>query len=427
MNLTNQILKQVLEKIDPSKEELNSIKKIVAEFKKLCDEKIKKNKIDAEIFFGGSFAKGTMIKKGKYDVDAFFRFNKKYKEEEISRLTEKIISNLNKNWKVSVIHGSRDYFRIDVNPNFFIEAIPVIKVSNIKDARNITDLSYFHVNYVKKNLTESEIDDVKIAKAFCHANECYGAESYISGFSGYALEILIHHYHSFNNFLKQVVRLDKKEIIDTEKKYKNKLEIEMNMNSAKMESPIVLIDPTFKERNALAALSEETLEKFKISAKKFLENPSIEIFESKEINFEKAKEKAKKQRAEFIVIEIETQKQEGDVAGSKLLKFYKHFTEEAGKFHEVLEKNFEYDGKKSAKFFLITKKKNEIIISGPEMRDKENISAFKKLHKNTFIENQKLFAREKVTKDIHEFADFWRSNNVRKMHEMYISRFDIIN
>jgi len=422
----NEILKEVLKEINPSKEEINSILKIVKEFKFLAENKIKKGKIDAEIFVGGSFAKNTMIKKGKYDVDIFVRFDKKYEEKEISKLAEKIISGLKKEWKISVIHGSRDYFRIDVNPSFFIEVIPVIKVKNPKEARNITDLSYFHVNYVKRKMKKEMIDDVKLVKAFCHANDCYGAESYIKGFSGYALELLIYHYKTFMNFLKQVEKIKDKEIIDIEKKYKNKLEISMNMNGAKMTSPIILIDPTYKERNALAALSKETFEKFKEAARKFLKNPSKEMFEDKKADIIKIKQNALNKNAEFILIKIKTDKQEGDVAGSKLLKFYRHFSDEVKKYHDILEKGFEYDDKKGAIFFLVTKKKKEIIIGGPEERDVENISAFKKMHKDIFIKNKRIFAREKINKDIHEFAKIWMIKNAKKMREMYITSLEIV-
>jgi len=426
-NKIDLILKEVLKEIIPEENELISIQTKVNEFKRLAGEKIKKNKIDVDIFIGGSFAKNTIIKKGKYDVDIFLRFNKKYEESEISKITEKIISKLKKDWKVSVVHGSRDYFRIDVNPIFFIEVIPVIKVTNPKNARNITDLSYFHVNYAKKKLKKNMVEDVKLAKAFCHANDCYGAESYVNGFSGYSLELLIYYYKNFINFLKKIEKIKDKEIIDIEKKYKNKLEINMNMNGAKMISPIILIDPTYKERNALAALSDETFKKFQECARNFLKNPSKEMFEKKKIELIKIKESALKKKNEFISIKIETNKQEGDVAGSKLLKFYRHFIEEVQKYHEVLEKGFEYDNQKGGIFFLVTKKKKEIIIPGPEVKDVKNISAFKNLHKNIFIEKGKLFAREKINKNIHDFSKLWISKNVKKVKEMYITSFKIIN
>ena len=53
----------------------------------------------------------------------------------------------------------------------------------------------------------------------------------------------------------------------------------LNLNESKLQSPIVFVDPTFKERNALAALSRETFEKFKKASKVFLRAPSKRYFE----------------------------------------------------------------------------------------------------------------------------------------------------
>ena len=47
----------------------------------------------------------------------------------------------------------------------------------------------------------------------------------------------------------------------------------MDLNSSKLNSPIIPIDPTYKQRNVLAALSKETFEMFQKSCKEFLENP----------------------------------------------------------------------------------------------------------------------------------------------------------
>ncbi|MDD5012578.1 MAG: nucleotidyltransferase domain-containing protein [Candidatus Nanoarchaeia archaeon] len=423
----NQILKEVLTKIDPLKEELNSIDKIVRGFIAELERKIKTARIDAEVFVGGSFAKRTMIKKGVYDVDIFVRFNEKYRGENISGIVEKLVKGIKKS-KISRVHGSRDYFKVEPeNQNFFMEIIPVIKVKNPKEAENITDLSYFHVNYVRRKLkTEKILDEIRIAKAFCHANKCYGAESYISGFSGYALELLIIHYKNFLNFVKAITKMKEKEIIDIEKLYRNKYELNMNMNSAKMTSPIVIIDPTFKERNALAALSRETFENSREVCRKFLKNPSAEMFELKEMDFEKEKKKAQKNNFEFILLGAETSKQEGDVAGSKLVKFYRHFTDELGEFYEIKNKGFEYNGKKEAKYFFAVRKRKEIIISGPETRDrKDNIKKFRMRHKNVFEKNGRFYAREKVDKKIREFVKDWMNENSQKILEMSISELKI--
>lgn len=420
----NSILKEVLERVESSKEELdrigNSLKQIIDTLKK----RIKTLKIDAEVFIGGSFAKNTVIKKDYYDIDIFIRFEKKYKDE-VSNLTKKIIKNMK---NVSVVHGSRDYFRIKSNPTLYFELIPVIKIKNPKQAENITDLSYSHVKYINKKIKlERLLEDIRIAKAFCYANNCYGAESYINGFSGYALELLIYYYGGFIKFIRAISKNKGDKIfIDIEKHYKNKQYILMNLNSSKLQSPIILIDPTYKQRNALAALSEETFERFKEQCKKFLRNPSINAFEIKKIDLEKIKQNAKKKKHEFILLEAKTGKQEGDIAGSKLLKFYKHLSYEIERLFEIKEKGFNYNEDKSAKYFFVIKKREENLIQGPNSKDKKNSNAFKKKHKNTFERGGRIYAKEEIKFNINEFIEFWKKKNKRMIRDMSITNLRIV-
>lgn len=424
MNKTKKVLEEVIKRIEPPKEEVVEIEKYLKEFLDELKKRIKKKNIKAEIFVGGSFAKKTLIKKDSYDVDVFLRFDKKYGEE-ISILSSDILDGIK---NVSVIHGSRNYFRLKVNPKFSIEIIPVIKVNKPKDSSNITDLSYSHVKYINSRIKNKKIlDEIKILKAFCYATKCYGAESYVHGFSGYALELLIYYYKSFEKMLKEFCKEKGKIIIDIEKLYNNKQEIMMDLNSSKLHSPIILIDPTFKERNAAAALSQETFERFKKAGKNFLKNPSIKIFEIEEIDFEKEIEKAKNKKEEFVLIEISTDKQEGDIAGSKLLKFSKHLEEEVSKKFYIKSNKFEYAGEKSAKIFFAGISKKEILFSGPKLNDEKNVKRFKEEHKKSFVKKGKIYAKEKVKVNLKKFVEIWKKKNERKMKEMSIKEIRIEN
>ena len=355
----NNILNKILENID-CKEQERFIEKELKLFLDKIKKKIISEKIDAEIFVGGSFAKKTIIKKKVHDVDIFIRFSPKYEEKQFSTLLKKILKGFK---NALLIHGSRDYYQIKIDDSFFMEVVPVLKINNVKQARNITDLSYLHVKYVNKKVkSEKILKEIKLAKAFCEAKGIYGAESYIKGFSGYSLELLIIHYKTFLNFLKKISESKQEKIvIDIEKHYKNKNQVLLDLNESKLGSPIILIDPTHKQRNALAALSQETFEKFKQDASKFLKSPSINDFEVQTIDLEKIKQNAKKNKQEFILLQTKTNKQEGDIAGSKLLKFYNHLTKEIQKQFEIKERGFNYNSKKSARYFFVGKKKKEII------------------------------------------------------------------
>ncbi len=423
MSKINLVLKEVLKQIEPSKKELGDIKASLKKFLINLEKRKKDMKINAEIFVGGSFAKNTLIRKGQYDIDVFVRFDKKYKNNDISGLTKKLL----KGFKgVSLIHGSRDYFKVRISPNLFFELIPVIKVKNTREAENITDLSYSHVRYINKKVKSKKLlDDIRLVKAFCHANDCYGAESYVRGFSGYGIELLVYHYKNFVNFIRAMIKIKDKGVIDIEKHYKNKQAVLMDLNSSKLQSPIILVDPTYKQRNALAALSQETFDKFKKECEKFLKNPDVKAFEIKKANLEKIEEEAKKKGYEFVLLETDTDKQEGDIAGSKLLKFYRHLNEEISKFFDIKNKGFDYDKKKSARYFFTVKNKPWILRQGPDIKDVKNLKAFKKKHKSTFVKANRIYAREKINFKIKEFIENWKKENKDKIRDMSVKELKI--
>lgn len=414
------LLKEVLEKMKPPKEDLELIENSMKEFLGKLRKNLKVLKINAEIFVGGSFAKNTIIKKDAYDADIFIRYEKKYSKENISELLGRALKGVK---NVSKVHGSRDYFRIKINPQFFIEVIPVLKIKNPKEAENVTDLSYSHVNYINKKIkSEKILEDIRIAKAFCYANNCYGAESYIGGFSGYALELLVYHYKGFMKFIKAASRMGKEKIvIDIEKHFRNKQAALMDINSSKLESPIILVDPTYKQRNALAALSEETFEKFRKTCRKFLKKPSMKFFEPQKTDLKKIERDAKKRKHEFLLFELKTEKQEGDIAGSKLLKFYRHLNTKIEDFFVIKNKGFFYNGDKTAKCFFVVKSRGETISAGPYLKDRKNAERFRKKHKIVFEKNGRIYAKEKINFTLKEFLKRWKIKNKIKMRDMGIS------
>src|SRR5690606_8514635 len=122
-----EIKKQVLLEIKPSEERLKEINKEVREFSDLLKENLKKKGLKADVFVGGSFAKGTFLRKENYDVDIFVRFDRIYDDSKLSEMTASILKNIK--FKVKRLHGSRDYFQAIVDDNLVIEIVPVRKIS----------------------------------------------------------------------------------------------------------------------------------------------------------------------------------------------------------------------------------------------------------------------------------------------------------
>ena len=416
----NSVIKEVLDEVHPSQEDVDLIESSLKEFLTKLEKSLKRLKINAEIFVGGSYAKDTMIKKDNYDIDIFVRF---VKDQDISKLTEKAL----KSFGAKIIHGSRDYFQVTVTKDIFFEIIPVVKVKNPKEAKNITDLSYSHVKYMNRKVkTKKLLDEIKLAKVFCYANDCYGAESYIQGFSGYALELLVYHYGGFLKFIKAMSKVGDKLVIDIEKQYKNKSQVMMDINTSKLKSPVILIDPTYKQRNVSAALSEETFEKFQKVCRIFLKNPSVKFFTPQEIDFDKVEKGARSKGWEFVALEIKTNRQAGDIAGSKLLKFYKHLGGEINRFFEIKNQGFDYSYGKLAKSFFVVKSLGEVLYNGPMITDINNVKKFKKEHSKVFIKNHRVYAKKKISFDAKEFIKKWKVKNNKRMREMAVVGLEFV-
>ena len=276
-------MQNVLNKIIPSTVEKKNYTEIANTFIK----KLQKNLPTAKIILGGSAKKGTLIS-GNHDIDLFVAFNlKKHLNDNLTEILEKAIKKSFPKLAISKLHGSRDYFQTTYH-DYTLEIVPILKITKAEQAQNITDISPLHAQWVNKKATAKVKDDIRLLKQFCKANKLYGAESFISGFSGYVLEILTIHYGSFKKVLQSATKWKKKQIIDPSKFYKKDLAL-FHINNSKLNSPIIVVDPVDKSRNAAAALSEEKLAIFVRSAKKYLRNPTVELFQVRKINIEKLK------------------------------------------------------------------------------------------------------------------------------------------
>src|SRR3989338_8070005 len=178
-------LKPVLRKIKPGKDEQKKFSTATASFLKSLNAALGK---DGTALLGGSGAKGTWLS-GSHDMDVFVAFDyKKYADHssELSGLLEKGLKKAFPKTGIDRLHGIRDYFQLSYQSLMF-EIVPILKINKAEEARNITDISPLHSAWVNKHAAKVK-DDIRLLKQFCKANNMYGAESYIGGFSGYVLE-----------------------------------------------------------------------------------------------------------------------------------------------------------------------------------------------------------------------------------------------
>jgi len=379
------LLTEILKTVKPSKEEESDFIRITNNVLKRINSNLK----DAKVILGGSGAKVTWLK-GFHDVDLFVLFDyNKFKEKHllISDILEK---SLKRKFKaVKRIPGSRDYFQIN-EKGYTFEIIPILEIKKADEALNITDISPLHVDWVKKN--KRYCDEIRLTKRFCRAQDVYGAESYIKGFSGYLLEILTIYYKSFSQLLKNTVKWKEKMVIDIGKYYKNPKEAIEYLNKAKTYSPIIVIDPVQKERNVAAALSREKFLQFKEASRKFLKRQNKDFFTKKPLDIEKLKKKAGNNI--LILLEAKASGSKEDIIGCKLMKVFDYISKQiVRKDFKIVNEGWEFDRKNKAVYwFMVDNKKLSELkkVIGPPVKSKYHSKRFKEKHKKTFIEKNRI-------------------------------------
>ncbi len=382
------VLSKELEVIRVSDSEILELRGVAEDLVKKLSEK------GLKAVIGGSMAKGTMIRKsGKQDVDIFVVFD--YSEDILG--LEGILKGIDLPGELKKVHGSRDYFHV-VCSEVILEVVPVVKNADPELAENVTDMSLSHVEYVGGEISKRPelAGEIMLAKTFCRANRCYGAEGYVRGFSGYSLEILVIHFGGFVKFLKGIV---KTRVIDPMKYFKGEREIMRELNSSKLQGPVVVVDPTYKFRNVCAGLGLRAFERFLEVSSEFLKRPSLEFFERKEIDVSEMEEFASSKGARFLRVKLRTDRQEGDIAGTKMKKLFRFFEKELGRAgQEVLKDEFDYSGSGSeAKGYLVVRENLVVERKGPSVGLEEQARKFCEAKRDVFKRKGFWWCREKVS------------------------------
>jgi len=384
---------KMLGRVKPSASEQKEAENKVSKFLERLNKKLK----DARAIIGGSFAKGTWLK-DNHDVDIFVLFNNDHEcSDELEKVLKKVFG------KVTRIHGSRDYFNINIYDLNF-EIVPVYKIERPKDAKNITDISPLHAKWVRSKLNTELADDIRLAKLFFKAQGIYGAETYIKGFSGYVIEILTIHFGGFDKLIKTGSKMHiwdavnprgkKRVIIDKEKL-----------------SPLVVVDPVQDNRNAAAALSAEKFNKFVKACNAYLSQPSEKFFEIKKVKLSDLKDKT-------LVIRASPLEGTKDVVGTKLYVVYGkilyYLTVEG---FEVTSSGWSWDEEGlywfNVKSKELSKYKEQ---AGPPLDIEEHVRSFKAKHKGKKI----------VEKDGRVYVVLLRKHVKLKDYVIYILKSDEI-
>ncbi len=266
--LIEDILKNVLNRVEPSKKEIEYVKmftsKLLCKIKEICKER----NIPAKPELVGSTARNTWLK-GDKDIDIFLSFPLSFSKEELENETVKIAKEITQN--LIIKYAEHPYARLIIN-SYEIDLVPCFQIKSLEEKKSSVDRTIFHNRYLKGKITEEKAAEVRILKQFMKGIAVYGADAKTEGFSGYLCELLILHYGNFLKLLQESIKWSQREIINIERFPLTEKLI------ASFPGSLIVIDPVDKERNVAAAVSDKNLSKFIISAINFLKKPSLSFF-----------------------------------------------------------------------------------------------------------------------------------------------------
>ena len=402
---------KILSKIKPSEKSHDVALKIVSEFLNKIEKSAKNQKVKCDFFVGGSFGKNTYLK-GNFDVDVFCRFDLSYKEAELSLLLEKILTDTKLKFKKQ--KGSRDYFSLTFGPKekeMFFEIIPNRNIKNLKDALNSTDVSPFHVEFVKKMSQKNPklTDEIRLAKQYFKAKGLYGAESYINGFSGHVIDILICYYGSLEMLLLDAKTWGEQKCIDISSFYNSKESVMKSISEDKI-SNLIVVDPILKGRNAARALLEDKYYKFILASQNFtlFVEKDFEIIKKTQGDVLKfAKNFSKENNLKVIIykFDFKISNESEDIIGSKLLKLYTRLNAYFISYDfNVFKENFFIDMEEEVCIFVYYFEKVELskikIAHGPKVFMSSDIARFLNSRKDFFVQDLRvcLYKKREITK-----------------------------
>jgi tRNA nucleotidyltransferase (CCA-adding enzyme) len=303
--MIDNIISKALQDCQPSNREIKKLMTIADETKKLVVNHISSKVVD--VVFGGSYAKGTWLKSDA-DIDIFIKIDPSLNTNEFEKLGKQI--------GLQSLKRYRPYLRYSDHP--FVEAfvkgvrVNIVPCYNVEKGKwkSAADRSPFHTEYVKNNLDDEKRKQVRLLKKFLKCIGVYGAEIATNGLSGYIAEVLILKYGSFELVLKAISNISKeKNVISI-----NKADEDIVRT---FQSYIIIIDPIDPRRNLGTAVSAESIGKFILAARAFLEKPSLRFFKKTE---KKDKKSSKQLFSNLLIVEFTYEQRSPDVIWGQLKK-----------------------------------------------------------------------------------------------------------
>ena len=250
----------ILDDIKPTLDEKQHIDKVSFSIMNFLQDTCDSEGIDAKVTLVGSVAKNTALK-GKSDIDIFIAFPLHKDKKELKRIGLDLAHKCCDEFDGTAQHhfASHPYVTADIE-DCEVDIVPCYAIENGDQLKSAVDRTILHTRYVKQNLSKDQEDEVLLLKRFMAMTGTYGSEFKVGGFAGYLCELLIIYYGNFENTLKAAINWKFGQIID----------LEEYGTAKKFKDPLIVIDPTDKNRNVGAALRLDKMAEFIQSARNYI-------------------------------------------------------------------------------------------------------------------------------------------------------------
>jgi tRNA nucleotidyltransferase (CCA-adding enzyme) len=318
--LTQKILREVLDSIKPRPEEKRRLLAVAKNALRIAGKEAKK--VKGKAMLAGSITRDTWLP-GKMEFDVFIMLPSSMSEKELEDLGlkfgKKVITDLKGKYRVE--YAQHPYVSGDAS-GVNIDVVPCFDVKDPLKMKSAVDRTPFHVKYIERHLRPAMADQVRLLKQLCKANMMYGADAKTEGFSGYVCELLTIKYGDFLGVLKGTAEWAPGHIIDIEGHFPAK-DFHKIKKTFK-EQTLILIDPTDSRRNTAAAVSSENFFRLKKIARNFLKAPSKDFFFERAIKPVDEKELIQlqmKRRTELLMIKFSPPDVVPDILWPQLRRF----------------------------------------------------------------------------------------------------------
>ena len=300
------IEREVLGRIVPTRDEILSINDRASRLKSLVQDYISDHGIEVDMMYAGSFSKGTFL--SDPDLDLFLMFPESVPKKEMERIGLKAGED--------ILHGERIFSEHPYTRGMFegieVDMVPCYNLSSTDNLRTAVDRTPFHTAYITRNLDADGRDQVRLLKKFMKGIGAYGAEQDSRGFSGYLCELLVVKYGTFRGVLEAAAE-----------EWRTGTTIPVEGSGERMKSALVVYDPVDTRRNVASAVHVDTLALFIWASRCYLSEPSLEFFfppARKPMSKREIKEAADCHGTRIVTVRFARPKVLEDVLASQLWK-----------------------------------------------------------------------------------------------------------